>query len=169
MGESAGGSTAGADSTTGTGGGGLWQRLRAMFGAQESIARPLEPDDPELVVVAESDDETAAASSVLDGSQWRAGEPAVLRHILEVPDYGVAAVVDIASLDGYSQTEGPDPGLLGGGQAASGAVLVMLSRAQEISAVGLSQERSRMASLGSRHRGRVRGWQVLQRPVVGVG
>ena len=43
-------------------------------------------------------------------------------------------------------------------------VVLVLARVQLLDAMHLSQERSRMASLGSRHGGFAREWAVLQRP-----
>ncbi|WAC57953.1 hypothetical protein OVA31_00980 [Gordonia sp. SL306] len=136
--------------------------MRQRLSGRGSGGVPLGVDDADLIVVAESDDETAASSAVLDESAWRPGDDVVLRHVLRVPASRVDDAVATAALDGY---EWLDDGL--GRTVAGGAddtVVVVLGRRQTLDAMHLSQERSRMAGLGARHGGSVLRWQVLQRP-----
>ncbi len=131
--------------------------MRGWFGGS-STEGALSVEDDDLVVVAESGDEAQASSAALSSPSWRKDDEVVLRHVLILPDDRVAEASDIAALDGYlCRRLGPDP-------ADDSAEVIALSRVQMIDAMHLSQERSRMASLGSRCGGEVVGWQVLQRP-----
>lgn len=82
----------------------------------------------------------------------------MVRHVLALPTSRVSDAIAVAALDGYrpvhSEQDSPVP---------DGHETVVLARVQLVDALHLSQERSRMASLGSRHGGRAVGWQVLQR------
>lgn len=135
-------------------------RLRSRLGLARLAPQPLHRDDPDLVMVAESTDETAACSTVLAASAWQPDDEAVVRHILRLPSGRVADALATAALDGYEPTTDS-----GSESDAVDQVTVVLSRVQLLDAVHLSQERSRMASLGSRHAGTVVGWQVWQRSV----
>nr|WP_202422005.1 hypothetical protein [Gordonia sp. SID5947] len=135
--------------------------MRHRLSGRVAGGAPLAVDETDLVVVAESDDETAASSTVLGQSRWRSGEDVVLRHVLLMPAPRVADAVATAALDGYQRLDD------GTGSQLSDAgddVVVVLARPQSLDAMHLAQERSRMASLGSRHGGTVLRWQVLQRP-----
>lgn len=127
-----------------------------------SSSKPLELAD-EVVVVAESDDDAVASSTALEGSDWRADDEVILRHDLELPSNRVQEAAELASLDGYMRIHddrwGPLPDA-----AVAGHEMLVLARVQTLDALHLSQERSRMASLGSRHGGIARRWSVLQRP-----
>ncbi|WP_308221071.1 hypothetical protein [Gordonia sp. ABSL49_1] len=138
---------------------GRWARLRSRFGGAGPVA-PLSVDDADLVVVAGSDDDAVASSTALAESSWRPDDEVVLRHILRLPVHRSAEAVSIAALDGYVRVE------QGGGSISGddGHALVVLARVQQLDAMHLSQERSRMASLGSRHGGVALCWHVLQRP-----
>ncbi|MEE3852411.1 hypothetical protein VZC37_18875 [Gordonia sp. LSe1-13] len=147
---------------------GRWERLRErVIGRRHQDA--LDTDAAELVVVAESDDDAAASSVVLDRSSWRPEDEVVLRHVLRLPASRLDDAVATAALDGYTSVvvdqRTTDTNAEPTGDGESGLVVVHLARVQMLDAVHLSQERSRMASLGSRHRGVVLRWQVLQRPV----
>ena len=118
--------------------------------------------------VAGSDDDAIASSTALDASSWRAEEEGILRHDLEVPAERLADAAAVAALDGYEVVDderwGPRP------QTVDDRLEVLvLARVQLLDAMHLSQERSRMASLGSRHGGIARRWSVLQRPPGGAG
>lgn len=143
-----------------------WDRLRARLGGAADGAA-LDPAAGGLVVVAESSDDAAASSAVLDSSSWRPDDEVVLRHLLVLPEDRAAAAIATAGLDEYVLLDLPDDDVWtrrADGPAA-GMRPVVLARVQLLDAMHLSQERSRMASLGSRHGGSSVGWQVLQRPV----
>ncbi|AZG43665.1 hypothetical protein D7316_00234 [Gordonia insulae] len=141
---------------------GRWERLRNRLPGGARGHDPLDVAEADLVVVAESDDEAAASSSVLDASDWRPDDEVVLRHVLRLPGDRVADAVATAALDGYGRVDQARPD-----ERASDTVTLGLARVQLLDAMHLAQERSRMASLGSRHGGVVLRWQVLQRPVAG--
>ncbi|MGV9710237.1 hypothetical protein ACWDTI_06185 [Gordonia sp. NPDC003424] len=156
---------------------GRWARLRERLGGGPGDGG-IDVADTGLIVVAESVDDAAASSTVLAASAWRPEDQVVLRHALRLPADRVADAVATAGLDEYRRVDTPahpfpDTGASGesvafGASGVSGAsgsdVVVVLARVQLLDAVHLSQERSRMASLGSRHGGSVIGWQILQRP-----
>ncbi|MCZ4534943.1 hypothetical protein P9A14_14925 [Gordonia hongkongensis] len=114
-------------------------------------------------VVARSDDDAIASSVALDASSWRAADEVILRHVVEVPSDRRADAAAVAALDGYESVDderwGPRPA-----PRDDRLVVLVLARVQLLDAMHLSQERSRMASLGSRHGGFAREWAVLQRP-----
>ncbi|MBT0565300.1 hypothetical protein KIK15_00745 [Williamsia sp. CHRR-6] len=141
---------------------GAVRRILARFSRGSAADADLGPGDPDLVVVAESFDQAAASSSVLEASRWVPTEQAVLAHFLAMPPDRVDEAVSVAEQDGYERVEGSssDPGA----RAGEGSVLLVLARAQLVDALHCSQERARMAGLGARHDGEVLGWQVLQRP-----
>ncbi|MGW9266153.1 hypothetical protein [Gordonia terrae] len=136
-------------------------RLRARL-RPRAEAGPLTLDQ-RVEVVASSDDDAIASSVALDASSWRAAEEVILRHHVEVPPDRRSEAAAVAALDGYESVEderwGPRPAA-----REDGLVVLVLARVQLLDAMHLSQERSRMASLGSRHGGFVREWAVLQRP-----
>ncbi|MBD0860053.1 hypothetical protein IA539_02350 [Gordonia sp. zg691] len=136
-------------------------RLRSRLrGAPQ--ASPLSLTD-DVVTVAGSDDDAVASSAALDASSWRSEEEVILRHDLELPPGRLDDAVAVAALDGYEVISdgrwGPAPAA-----SAAGYAVVVVARVQRLDAMHLSQERSRMASLGSRHDGVARSWAVLQRP-----
>ncbi|MGW0036097.1 hypothetical protein [Gordonia sp. NPDC003376] len=130
----------------------------------------LAADDPSLVHVVGSLDDAASSSALLTESAWEPDHQVVLRHLLVLPTDRVADAVAVAGLDGYAAiaASGTDRDWVAaatviGGPAPEESELVVLGRVQLIDAMHLSQERSRMASLGSRHGGVALGWQVWQR------
>ena len=128
-------------------------RVRSLFGRAE--APPLSVDDPDLAVVAASFDPAEAASSVLTGSsRWLPQEQAVLRHHLLLPADRVDEAVSLIGQDGY-ELRGPVSG-------ADGSPVFHAVRAQVLTALDCSRERSRMASLAQRLGGDAPGWDVLQ-------
>lgn len=132
-------------------------RLRRLF------RRPTEeitPDDPGLVPVAGSSDDAVASSAVLDAAETFDPEAqSVLRHLLELPSGQVEEVLRLVGQDNYVRV--PDSGVLGHGP---GCELVAVARVQQIDALHVSQERSRMAGVTARHGGQALLWQVLQIP-----
>ena len=143
---------------------GRWARLRARLGG-EHAGMPLSVDDPELTVVAASDDDAIASSTALSASSWQPEEEVVLRHVLRLPAHRLDEAVALAALDGYRVVDAGRWGALSAEVPSSvGLAVLVVARVQLLDAMHLSQERSRMASLGSRHGGTALGWQVLQRP-----
>lgn len=137
---------------------GMWRRL---FG-REHPAR-LDPEQPDLVVVAASFDDAEACSTALArATGFTADAPAVLRHHLRIPPDRIEQVCAIAAQDGYTP--------YGQGAAeSSGEVLepLVLQRVQLVDALHCSQERSRMAGLAQRHDGVADGWEALQPGLTG--
>lgn len=124
-----------------------------------------------LTVVAQSADDAASSATVLEASSWRPDEQVVVRHFASLPAARVAEAAELAALDGYQVIDrdfidgaGPLAGELAAAVSAMtpGHALVVFARVQLLDSMHLSQERSRMASLGSRHGGTTLGWQVLQ-------
>ncbi len=143
------------------------RRLLGRLGGGGAGTGEVSPTDPHLIVVAESFDDSAASSQVLEDSRWRSAEQAVVRHILAVPEGRVDEAVATAAQDGYERVEVPDSPGVSGARASdvSERTVIGLARPQLVDALHCSQERSRMAGLGARHDGTVLGWQVLQRAV----
>lgn len=146
----------------------MWHRLRRVLSGK-SARTALDPDRPDLVVVAESFDPSESCSSVLERAakvdpQWQEKDPAVLRHHLsfsEIP----AEAVEIAALDGYSiATSRPVPSPVRA-HINSCDQHVVLQRVQVLSALSCAQEAARMASLTSRLGGTCYGWDALQPPL----
>ena len=137
-----------------------WDRLRALFSRGAGKDALTSVDDGRIVVVAESADEAVASSVVLDPSPWRSGQPAVLRHYLVFGGGPAEEAVRVAELNGYQ--------VITGVAGPSGADIpehtVTLAKLEAFTTVDVSRERSRIASMASRHRGTVLGWQVLQLP-----
>ena len=141
-------------------------RLRSRFSGGAG-GGPLALDD-EVVVVAGSDDDAIASSVALDASSWRSDEEVILRHDLELPPERVAEAVAVAAIDGY-EVVGDERWGSRPGSADDRLEVLVLARVQLLDAMHLSQERSRMASLGSRHGGIARRGSVLQRPSGAAG
>jgi len=125
---------------------GLLGRLRDMLHRQDEPV--LSIDDPELVVVVEAFDIAEADSAALARSpQWRADEPAVLRHHVRIPADQVERARELLTLDGWVVVAGD---------------ISHISRVQKLDALHCAQERSRMASLAQRLGGEALGWDALQ-------
>lgn len=137
-----------------------WDRLRGFFSRGAAKDALTLVDDDRLVVVAESADEAVASSVVLDPSPWRSGEPAVLRHFLVFGGGRAEEAVRVAGFNGYQVITGAagPPG------TETAEDTVAFAKLEAFDAVDVSRERSRIASMASRHRGTVLGWQVLQLP-----
>ncbi|MCM6773378.1 ribonuclease E inhibitor RraB [Nocardia sp. CDC159] len=127
----------------------VWQRLIGRGDAAE-----LDPDRPDLIVVAASFDDAEAASTALARAElWTPDAPAVLRHHLRLPADRVESAIALAAQEGYSPaaTESDGP-----------TVELILRRVQLLDALHCAQERSRMAGLAQRHDGVALGWDALQ-------
>ncbi|SEQ67379.1 hypothetical protein SAMN05216188_104262 [Lentzea xinjiangensis] len=125
---------------------GLLGRLRELLRREGEPALSL--DDPDLVVVVEAFDIAEADSAALARSpQWRADEPAVLRHHLRIPSDQVERARELLAPDGWVLVAGE---------------VTQVSRVQELDALHCAQERSRMASLAQRLGGDALGWDALQ-------
>jgi hypothetical protein len=138
-----------------------WKQWTSRLGGNRKLNAELSVDDPELVVTAESFDDSIAASTTLSDSAWREDEQSVLRHFLVVPADAVQAAVAVAAQDHYRRV--PVPSEASDRTDVEGE-LFALARVQLIDALHVSQERSRMAGLAQRHGGTVLAWQVLQPP-----
>ncbi|SED05942.1 Uncharacterised protein (plasmid) [Tsukamurella tyrosinosolvens] len=119
----------------------------------------LTPGHPGLVPVAESGDDAAASSSVLDAAEgFDPDAQSVLLHVLEVPPAEVDEVLRLVGQDRYERVAADGaPGL-------PGMETVAVARVQRVDALHVSQERSRMAGVTARHGGSAVLWQVLQIP-----
>lgn len=125
---------------------GLLGRLRDMLHRQDEPG--LSIDDPALVVVVEAFDIAEADSAALARSpQWRADEPAVLRHHVRIPADQVERARELLTPDGWVVVAGD---------------ISHISRVQKLDALHCAQERSRMASLAQRLGGEALGWDALQ-------
>ncbi|GGU64088.1 hypothetical protein [Lentzea flava] len=125
---------------------GLLGRLRDLLHRQDEPA--LSIDDPDLVVVVEAFDIAEADSAALARSpQWRADEPAVLRHHVRIPADQVERARELLTPDGWVLVAGD---------------ISHISRVQKLDALHCAQERSRMASLAQRLGGEALGWDALQ-------
>jgi len=125
---------------------GLLSRLRDRLRRRDEPS--LSIDDPALVVVVEAFDIAEADSAALARSpQWRADEPAVLRHHLRIPPDQVERARELLTPDGWVIIAGD---------------ISHISRVQKLDALHCAQERSRMASLAQRLGGEALGWDALQ-------
>ncbi len=114
---------------------------------------------PGLVPVAQSGDDAAASSSVLDAAPGFDPEAqSVLRHVLVVPPGAVEEILRLVAQDRYERVP------VDGAPGVPGLEMVAVARVQRVDALHVSQERSRMAGLTARHGGRAVLWQVLQIP-----
>lgn len=138
-----------------------WKQWTSRLSGNRKLNAELSVDDPELVVTAESFDDSIAASTTLSDSAWREDEQSVLRHFLVVPADAVQAAVAVAAQDHYRRV--PVPSGASDRTDVEGEMFA-LARVQLIDALHVSQERSRMAGLAQRHGGTVLAWQVLQPP-----
>ncbi|TWS19737.1 hypothetical protein FK529_10795 [Tsukamurella asaccharolytica] len=131
-----------------------------MFGRLSTrTVEELTPEHPGLVPVAESGDDAAASSSVLDASPgFDPGAQSVLRHVLELPPGEVDEVLRLVGQDRYERVAAD------GAPDLPGIETVAVARVQQVDALHVSQERSRMAGVAARHGGRAVLWQVLQLP-----
>jgi hypothetical protein len=128
---------------------GLLDRLRRRTPPAQVA---LDPADPSLVVVAEAFDAARADSAVLADAADRGVQtdrPLLVRHhLVGLPMPCLPAALELLAQDGYVLVDGP-PGLH------------LACRTQVLTALSVSQERSRMAGLAQRLGGDVRGWDAL--------
>jgi hypothetical protein len=125
-------------------------------------------DDGSLEVVGASFDPSRPDSAVV-GEMADAGvdlaRPLLLRHHLRLPDeLAVEEARRIVGQEGYALLVVPTEGIGrgdGDGPGEGREVRVRISRPQQITALAIAQERSRMAGLAHRLGGDVRGWDVL--------
>ncbi|BDH58100.1 hypothetical protein [Tsukamurella sp. PLM1] len=137
-------------------------RLGRLLGRlSQRTVEELTPGHPGLVPVAQSADDAAASSAVLDASPGFVPEAqSVLLHVLELPSGEVDEVLRLVAQDRYERMA-PDGAATPGPE---GVETVVVARVQKVDALHVSQERSRMAGVTARHRGRAVLWQVLQIP-----
>lgn len=90
------------------------------------------------------------------------GDKGASRDVLTLADADVATAAEVAALDDYELVSVDVVG--DRFEIPTGLQAVVLARVQRVDALHLSQERSRMASLASRHFGLPLGWQIAQRP-----
>src|SRR5687767_4026381 len=128
----------------------LLGRLRQLWGREDEPS--LSIDDPRLVVVVEAFDIVEADSAALARSpEWRADEPAVLRHHLRIPADQVERARELLTPDGWTVSA-----------LGTAGDISHISRVQKLDALHCAQERSRMASLAQRLGGEALGWDALQ-------
>jgi hypothetical protein len=111
-----------------------------------------DPDDPTLTVLVEAFDAARADSTVLAESGLVLDAPLLVRHhLVGLPDHAaVQRATEVLAQEDYVVRPGP------------GAPIALLAcRTQILTALSLSQQRSRMAGLAQRLGGDVRGWDAL--------
>lgn len=137
-------------------------RLGRLLGRLSArTVEELTPGHPGLVPVAESGDDAAASSFVLDAAEGFDPEAqSVLRHVLQLPPGEVDEVLRLVAQDRYERVAPDGAGTPG----PEGLETVAVARVQKVDALHVSQERSRMAGVTARHGGRAVLWQVLQIP-----
>ncbi len=133
---------------------GLLARWRARRAPAPVV---LDPEDPSLVVVIEAFDAARADSAVLAEAAGRGvalDAPVLLRHhLVALPDEAaVARAAELLAQDGYA-VSAPRADVRG--------LSVHATRTQVVTALSVSQERSRMAGLAQRLGGDVGGWDAL--------
>lgn len=129
---------------------GLLSRLR-----RPPVAADVRADDPGLVVVASSFDPAVADSAVVAQSladgRVDPDRPVLLRH----------------HLDGLEPQREALAGLLDPSYAlVVGEGRLLVQRSQPLTALGVAQERTRMAGLAQRLGGDALGWDALQAPLL---
>lgn len=124
----------------------LWRRRTAPA--------PLryDPDDPGLIVIIEAFEAARADSAVLAGSGVDLDQPMLVRHhLVGLPDAAAVGRAEVLlAQEDYVVRPGP-----------GAPISVLACRTQLLTALSLSQERSRMAGLAQRLGGDVRGWDAL--------
>lgn len=128
------------------------------FSRRRGTGRPvLEPDDRRARPIGLSYDDAAASSTVLSGAGVDPERPVILRHLLWLPSGASESARGLAAQEQYV----PGPELPEDPSAPAGLEPTVLVRVQRVDARTVSQERSRMASLASRHGGVSVGWAVM--------
>ncbi|WP_020671474.1 hypothetical protein [Amycolatopsis nigrescens] len=148
----------------------LLDRLHDLLRRQKPDV--LDLDAPDLRVVTESFNPIEADSAVLARSpNWRADEPAVLRHHLLLPADRVTEAAATLAQDHWTLREvagdsGPAEPVdsVQVREKAENRHLVRLHalRVQRLDALHCAQERARMAGLAQRLDGESLGWDALQ-------
>lgn len=139
---------------------------RLPWRGRSATSSPPAVGDPELVVLASGADDAVPSSAALGEAGFRDERPVVLRHLLRLPAEQTAEVTARCVAEGYVVDESVAVDV-----DADGLELLAVARVTVVDAVSLSRERSRMASIVSRARGRVDGWALLGRgdtPVTGA-
>lgn len=137
----------------------LWLRLRG------GDAHRLDPDRPDLVVIASGfDDAEACSTSLARATHWLPDRPVVLRHVLVLPAEEIDTAESTVAQDGYRRSPAPPdvPDVPGSVPMPPDLEPVIFERVQILDALHCSQERSRMAGLAQRRGGSVVGWLALQ-------
>jgi hypothetical protein len=132
--------------------------IRQLLRRHRSDDGPRLADDGRLTVVGSSFDPTRADALVVGDMADRGVDltrPLLLRHHLRLPDASAVEEAErIVAQEGYSlHAEGVD--------AADEGVHVRVSRPQQITAIAIAQERSRMVGLAQQLGGDIEGWDVL--------
>lgn len=105
-----------------------------------------------LRVIAACDDEAVASSTVLGETGLAEADPVVLRHRLRLAPGGVAPAVAILEEEDYAVVERIEAG--------DGPVELIVACWLRADPVAVSRERTRLASLTSRHGGIVVAWDL---------
>jgi len=140
---------------------GLLNRVRDLV--RRHAVPTLGIDDPGLEVVAEAFDPAEADSAVLARARdWRAGDPAVLRHHLTLPAPRFDEAARTLAQDGWKLREAPTGSPTGTVSPSDTVVRAHALRVQVLDPLHCAQERSRMAGLAQRLGGDSLGWDALQ-------
>ena len=132
--------------------------MRLFARKRAAPALPAYRDGGDLVVLVSAPDAARADSGVLAESGLDLTRPLLVRHHLLLPDTAaVARAGELLAQDGYQLTV-----------VGHGAVVhVRAWRTQVLTAMSVSQERSRMAGLAQRLGGDVAGWDACGPPSTG--
>ncbi len=143
----------------------MLRRVVARLGRRSSVELTL--GDPDLVPVAESSDDAAASSAVLDASPgFDAAAQSVLWHLVVLPSRHVDRVLELVGQDRYQRVEvsADELARFAWAERAGETGLVAFARVQTVDALHVAQERSRVAGVTARHDGAALLWRVLQAP-----
>jgi Regulator of ribonuclease activity B len=132
--------------------------IRQLFRRQRPADGPRLADDGTLPVVGSSFDPGVADSVVIGQIADRGIDltrPMLLRYHLRLPDHlAVEEARRILAQEGYALHADE-------GEPAEDGLQVRVSRPQQITALAVAQERSRMVALVQRLEGHVAGWDLL--------
>jgi hypothetical protein len=133
-------------------------KIRQLFRRQRSDDGPRLADDGTLAVVGRSFD-PAVADAVVVGQIADRGidlsRPMLLRHHLRLPDaLAVEEARRIVAQEGYALRVDED-------EPTGAGLHVRVSRPQQVTALAIAQERSRMVAVAQRLEGSVMGWDLL--------
>ena len=126
--------------------------MRLPWRKRDAPPVELDPDDPSFVLLVRALDPAEADSAVLNRSGLDLARPVVVRHrLVGLPDQGAVERASLVLVQtGYAVRPGDGR-----------ALAVVAVRTQLLSALSLSQERSRMAGLAQRLGGDVDGWDAI--------